>query len=63
MGYHDNHCFLNIKMSVFATGRPHVSYVIKLKHMLYIYVLFHEKCTDFPFYVHGGGTLTPPYKI
>ena len=35
MDYHGNHYFLNIKFSVFATGRLDISYVIKLKHMLY----------------------------
>ena len=35
MDYHGNHYFTNVKISDFQAGRPDVSYIIELKHMLH----------------------------
>ena len=40
MDYHDNHYFTDVKISDFAAGRPDVSYIIELNHMLHYTLLF-----------------------
>ena len=35
MDYHGNHYFTDVKISDFAAGRPDVSYIIELNHMLF----------------------------
>ena len=40
MDYHGSHYFTDVKISDFATGRPDVSYIIKLNHMLHKNLLF-----------------------
>ena len=50
MDYHGNHYFLNIKMSVFATGRPDASYVIEHNHMLHKILAVSGKVNRFPIF-------------
>ena len=40
MDYHGNHYFTDVKVSDFAAGRPGVSYIIELSHMLHKNLLF-----------------------
>ena len=40
MDYHGNYYFTGVKISDFAAGRPDVSYIIELSHMLHKYLLF-----------------------
>ena len=35
MDYHGNHYFTDVKIINFVAGKPDVSYVIKLNHMLH----------------------------
>ena len=41
MHYHGNHYSTVVKKKDFAAGRPDVSYIIELSHMLHKNVLFH----------------------
>ena len=61
MGYYGDHYFLNIKMSVFATGSPHVSYVIKHEHLLHKIRAVSGKVHRLSILCTRWGTLTPPY--
>ena len=38
--YHGNNYFTHVKISEFAAGRPDVSYIIELSHMLHKHLLF-----------------------
>ena len=40
MDYSGNHYFTDVKISDFAAGRPDVSYIIELNHMLHKNLLF-----------------------
>ena len=64
MDYHGNHDFTVVKIRDFATGRPAVSYIIELNHMLHKNLLFQANTAHFVLlYISGWGTLTPPYNI
>ena len=43
MDYHGSHYFTDVKTSDFAAGRPDVSYITELSHMLHINLLFQAK--------------------
>ena len=40
MDFLGNHYFTDVKISDFAAGRPDVSYIIGLSHMLHKHLLF-----------------------
>ena len=40
MDYHGTHYFTDVKISDLAAGRPDVSYIIELNHMLHYNLLF-----------------------
>ena len=50
MDYHGNHYFTDVKISDFAAGRPDVSDIIELNHMLQYNLLLEENNAHiFPF--------------
>ena len=63
MDYHGNHYFIDVKISDFVAGRPDVSFIIELNHMLHKNLFQTNNAYIFLHYISGWGTLTPPYKI